>query len=246
MVPARAEETGADADGATSLTDTTPLAVAAKSDIRVLPARSGSPSEVDATTTPYAPSTVPRRLRGRRRSRHDHRRRSASVAAMPHARTCPGRTSCSSPPWTLATPRHTRGVNVTTRCSHVPRPTPWRGGPPARPARDAALPAAHARRRAPAAIMDGRARAGRCGHRGRASSPRATSRIRPGWTPRSWKRAGTPPRLAVTTAPEPARRSRASPRAVVAVELSDPVEHCDPRGRRASSETGWVDRTGGR
>jgi hypothetical protein len=53
MVPARAEETGADADGGEAVTDTTPLAVAAKSYIRVLPARSGSPSEVDATTTPY-------------------------------------------------------------------------------------------------------------------------------------------------------------------------------------------------
>ena len=44
VVPARAEETGADADGGEAVTDTTPLEVAAKSYIRVLPARSGSPS----------------------------------------------------------------------------------------------------------------------------------------------------------------------------------------------------------
>ena len=119
MVPARAEETGADADGGEAVTDTTQLVVAAKSYIRVLPARSGSPSEVDATTTPYL--AIDRLLAAFEDDAIATTADAASVAAIltPDA---PGTYVVLITAVDACNATSHAFVNVTALCSHVPRP----------------------------------------------------------------------------------------------------------------------------
>ena len=119
MVPARAEETGADADGGEAVTDTTPLAVAAKSYIRVLPARSGSPSEVDATTTPYL--AIDRLLAAFEDDAITTTADAASVAAI-LTPDLPGTYVVLITAVDACNATSHAFVNVTTLCSHVPRP----------------------------------------------------------------------------------------------------------------------------
>ena len=162
MVPARAEETGADADGGEAVTDTTPLAVAAKSYIRVLPARSGSPSEVDATTTPYL--AIDRLLAAFEDDAVTTPANAASVAAIltPDA---PGTyvvlitavDACNATSHAFA--------NVTVLCAHAPRPAVAPESAGASRCGTSAPPPRTRTTRTRSVV--GAARAGRLGHRGR-------------------------------------------------------------------------------
>ena len=227
MVPARAEETGADADGGEAVTDTTPLAVAAKSYIRVLPARSGSPSEVDATTTPYL--AIDRLLAAFEDDAITTTADAASVAAI-LTPDLPGTyvvlitaavDACNAASHAF--------VNVTTLCSHVPRPA-VASAPPARPRWDQARP--------PPRTGTTRTRSGG-GRRARwkARAPRpwtlpraTTSRIRHGWTPR-YGNAGTPPRS--PSRPRRSRRGTRRRRCGRRRSRTGPGGTLRPRGRRA-------------
>jgi hypothetical protein len=117
MVPVSAEET--DAEGGGEATAETTRAVAAKSYIRVLPARSGAPSVVDETTTPYL--AIDRLLAAFEDDAITTTANAASVAAIltPDA---PGTYVVLITAVDACNATSHAFVNVTAMCSHVPLP----------------------------------------------------------------------------------------------------------------------------
>ena len=199
MVPARAEETGADADGGEAVTDTTPLAVAAKSYIRVLPARSGSPSEVDATTTPYL--AIDRLLAAFEDDAITTTADAASVAAI-LTPDLPGTYVVLITAVDACNATSHAFVNVTTLCSHVPRPAVASASAGASP-RGPALRRRARGRRAPARVV-GAARALDGSGTAAVDASEGDYLAHKAWVDAEiWKR-GPPPRSPRTTAQEPA------------------------------------------